>query len=140
MRNTISFLARPLFILMMTMGWMSAHAAGAEDEVLAAMTAFHEAEVAGDMDAIMNSYADSFTDSMGTTKEVVYGFFQMAVESGALLSMEVDMQEATVIVTADTAVVEPVRYVSGFGPSSYRYTLQKEADGQWRFINSEMLQ
>jgi len=63
----------------------------------------------------------------------------MAVDSGALRDMETDMRETIVVVTADTAVVEPVHYVSGFGPPSYRYTLQKEADGQWRFINSEML-
>lgn len=139
MRNTIAVLARCLSILTIAMACMNAHADDAEDEVLAAMTVFHQAEVAGDMDAIMNRYSDEFADPMGTTKAIVHEFFQMAVDSGALSSMEADMQEATITVTADIAVVEPVYYVSGFGPSSYRYTLQKEADGQWRFINSEML-
>ena len=140
MRNSLSKFTVMLMILVLSTGCTSIGGPSANDDVLAALSAFHAAEVSGDMDVIMDTYSDDFADPMGTRKDGVEGFFQMAIGSGALRSLEVDMQDSQLSVDGDMAVIGPVRYTSGFGPSSYRYTLKKESDGVWRFVNSEMIQ
>jgi ketosteroid isomerase-like protein len=109
------------------------------DEVLAALEAYHAAERAGDVPAILDAYSDDFADAQGTGKSVLLGFFQAIVDGGVLDDLEVDMAATEVQVDGDIAIVQPITYTTMLGTNTYAYRLAREEDGVWRFVYSEQL-
>jgi ketosteroid isomerase-like protein len=110
-----------------------------EQEVLAALEQYHTSERAGDVAGILNAYSDDFEDVQGTDKSVLRGFFETIVAQGILDNLQVDMEATVVSIDGDTALVAPITYTSVMGSDTYAYRLRKEADGEWRFIFSEMI-
>jgi ketosteroid isomerase-like protein len=111
----------------------------AEDEILATLAEFHAVEKAGDVDKMLMSYSDDFTNSLGGTKPMLRGFLDTLAAQGVLQSISADMEKCEIVVAGDNATIAPVLYTSSLGPSTYVYKMRKEADGEWRFINAEQI-
>ena len=133
------FLHASIGTLLMIGACAAAPLQSSEEEVWAALDAFHAAELAGDVPSIMDAYSDQFSDAQGTSKEIVRGFFQGAVDQGMFADLTIDMAQTNVTVVNGIATVQPITYTSGFGKATYSFRLRKESDGAWRFVGSTQL-
>lgn len=114
-------------------------ASAPEEEIVSALAAFHEAEREGDLDGILNAYAEDFVDAEGTSKAIVAEFFGVLISQGLLAGLVVDMAAMEIRVDGDSASAGPVTYHTGFGSNTYNYDLRRELDGEWRFVSNELL-
>ena len=108
-----------------------------EEEVGAALDAYHNAEKAEDVDGMVAAFSEDFTNSMGATKSMLRAFFEGAVSMGLLPELVIDMENCEVNVEGNTATAGPVTYKTSSSTETYSYKLKKEEDGVWRIINSE---
>ncbi len=109
-----------------------------EEEVLAMLDTYHVAELAKDVSTMTEAFSNDFSNSQGATKAVLQQFFQGLVDYGALDNLKINMDNAEVAIDGDTATIKGVSYTSSMGTATYAYTLQREADGIWRFVTSEV--
>ena len=109
------------------------------EEVQAALDRFHTAEKSGDLETVLDTFSDDFSNSLGATKPILRGFFAPLIAQGVLQQMTIDDTKAVIDVDGDSATVTPVTYTTGMGAMSYVYTFRKEADGNWRIIQSETI-
>ena len=109
-----------------------------EEEVLAMLDTYHVAELAKDVSTMTEAFSNNFSNSQGATKAVLQQFFQGLVDYGALDNLKINMDNAEVAIDGDTATIKGVSYTSSMGTATYVYTLQREADGIWRFVTSEV--
>jgi ketosteroid isomerase-like protein len=109
------------------------------EEILTALTEYHTAEKAGDVEQMLVTISDDFSNSQGATKPMLRGFFGALAAQGVLQTVSVDMAKCEITVEGDSAILEPIVYTSSMGLASYSYKMRKEADGVWRLINSEQI-
>jgi len=107
------------------------------EEVLATLTAYHEAERAEDVERMLAAFSEDFSNSQGTTKPLLRAYFEGLVAEGNLPGLGINMEDCRISVEGDSAAVGPVIYGSLMGGTSYVYRLKREADGIWRIVNSE---
>jgi ketosteroid isomerase-like protein len=99
---------------------------------------YHVAELAKDVSTMTEAFSNDFSNSQGATKAALQQFFQGLVDYGALDNLKINMDNAEVAIDGDTATIKGVSYTSSMGTATYVYTLQREADGIWRFVTSEV--
>ena len=134
---------RTVFLLLITMAVGNTAATAeesAEQQVREALHAYHLAEIQGDLDGILNAYAEDFMDPQGATKPMLSEFFQALVAQGLLYELEVDMSAIVIEVDGDRASAGPVSYTTALGSNTYSYHLRKDTDGSWRFVSSLVLE
>jgi len=112
-------------------------ARGPMREVTAVLAGFQTAWEAQDVDKVMAAYSDEYSDSSGADKSSVRAFYSGLVAQGKLQETAMDLKRCGIAVDGDSATAAPVIYSSAAAKTWSRYTLEKEADGVWRIVNSE---
>ena len=133
---------RTIYSLLLLLGLTTSIAVadeGPEQQIRNALDAYHQAEVQGDLDSILNAYSEDFVDPQGVTKPVLTEFFRALVIQGILHDLVVDMSRIIIQVDGDGASVGPVSYTTMLGTNIYSYKMRKESDGSWRFTGSSVL-
>lgn len=110
-----------------------------DQQIRQALNDYHTAEVQGDLDGILNAYAEDFTDPQGATKPMLTEFFRAMIAQGVLKNLEVDMSNLSIDIDGDRASVGPVAYSTALGTNAYSYQMRKDKDGSWRFVSSKVL-
>ena len=108
-------------------------------QILGALNSYHQAELEGDLDGILNAYADDFVDPQGATKSMLAEFFMALVSQGLLNDLKVDMSSIVIEVEGERASAGPVSYSTALGTNTYSYQMRKDRDGSWRFIRSRLI-
>ena len=102
-------------------------------EVLAAMETYASAIANTDIDALGDSYSDTWQGSKDITKAQLIDHYKGS--SG----LRVDLESAEIHIDGDSAKVSPVSVLSSKGSVTYSHTLKKEPDGVWRIRRSETI-
>lgn len=108
-------------------------------EVENAMRAHFNARKSGEMEALISSYSDEWTDSKGFKKESLrddHLSFAMGVMSGEI---HINVDDAKITQDGDFKIYSPVSVHSSKGSISYAYCLKKESDGIWRIVYTKTL-
>ncbi len=126
-------------ILMLLCGYQLMAAEPPEQAIRDRLDAYHLAERSGDLDGILDMYAEDFVDPQGANKAVLEGFFRTLIEQGLLSGLEADMSATDISVEGLSATAGPVSYTTALGTNSYAYRLRKDEDGRWRFVASQQL-
>ena len=90
-----------------------------------------------DIDKMLSSYSEDYSGSNGETKEQVRGFLGQIKEQGYLTGSEMDLDEAKIKISGNTATVEPIRYAGDWGEMETSRVLKKEKDNVWRVVTSK---
>jgi beta-fructofuranosidase len=110
-----------------------------ESDVLAAMEAHIAARVSGDVETVIDSYSDDWTDNKGFVKSSLKQGHLAFTVGATEADVEIDLSLADILVEGDTATCRPVTVFSAKGSITYGYTLKREADGVWRLIYTETI-
>ena len=110
-----------------------------EREVLAAMQAHVAARMSDDMDAVVDSYSDQWTDDKGFTKGTQKDWHIASAVGDAKLEITIDLRTVEILVDGDAATFSPVRTDTAKGRTSQKHQLRKEADGVWRIVYSQVV-
>ena len=110
-----------------------------EREVLAAMQAHVAARMSDDIDAVVNSYSDQWTDDKGFTKGTQKDWHIASAVGDAKLEITIDLRTVEILVDGDAATFSPVRTDTAKGRTSQKHQLRKEADGVWRIVYSQVV-
>jgi ketosteroid isomerase-like protein len=108
-----------------------------EESITQALLTMKAGFIANDVDQILSVYAEDFEGSDGRDKDAVREFLQGMVDQGLWDDMEVNMEDAEIVVMDDSASASPVSFVSDWGAVNIIYTFRKGADGVWRVFSSE---
>ncbi|RPG46195.1 MAG: glycoside hydrolase family 32 protein [Gammaproteobacteria bacterium TMED134] len=108
-----------------------------ENEVLAALEAHVAARVSGDVDAVMESYSEAWTDDKGFTKRSFHEGHLSFTQGASGDDIEVDLSQTKIVMKGEEATCSPVTIYTVKGSITYGYRLRQEADGIWRFIYSQ---
>ncbi len=109
------------------------------EEVTAALADSQAAWQAHDLEKIIAGFSGDYSNSQGLDKSGLRGFFEGLAAQGILQSITMGIEACEIVVDGDSATATPITYDAPTGKTSYQYTLKKEADGVWRFINSEQI-
>ncbi len=89
-----------------------------------------------DVDKMLSSYSEDYEGGQGESKEQVRQFHEQIKNQGVLTGSEMDLDEAKIKITGNTATVEPIRYVGDWGEMQTSRVLKKEKDNVWRVVGS----
>lgn len=104
---------------------------------LAVLAELHKAQKAQDLDRIMATYSEAWTNLEGADKSGLRSYFEGALAQGAYRDLTVDRQDCDIAVDGNSVTVTPVAYRSPTRGTTYTsFTMQKEADGVWRIASS----
>lgn len=103
------------------------------------MQAHIEARIRGDVEAVIDSYSDDWTDSKGFTKTQLREGHLAFTVGATDATIDVLLHDAEIQVNGDTATCHPVAVLTEKGSITYGYTLRKEDDGVWRLIYTQTL-
>jgi len=109
-----------------------------EELIMQALTGYNAAMVAQDLDKMMAAYSEDFEGENGESKDDVRDFFSGVIDQGYLEDLEVDMKDCEIKIEGGKAAVGPVGYSGSFGSVSFEYTMKKDSDGVWRFVETSM--
>lgn len=109
-----------------------------EEQVMATLQAYKAGWIEQDIDKIMATYSDDFTNPAGGTKAGVRTFFDGYKAQGVMQSTRVNLKECKITIDGDIASASPVKYHAA-STSSWLYRLKKDADGVWRIISSRQV-
>jgi hypothetical protein len=110
-----------------------------ESEVLAAMQAHVAARMNDDVDAVVSSYSDQWTDDKGFTKRTQKDWHIASAVGDAKLEITIDLRTVDILVNGDEATFSPVRTDTAKGRTTQKHQLRKEADGVWRIVYSQVV-
>jgi ketosteroid isomerase-like protein len=114
-------------------------AGDAEAEVKAVMDDYRTAMLTGEVASLLDLYSENWSDLHGSTKEDLKEGYKGTAEKGPAKGLEVDLSGIEVVIDGDVATVSPVTLSAPQGSITYTHTLQKEADGVWRFVRTVTL-
>ena len=103
------------------------------------MQAHVAARMSDDMDAVVNSYSDQWTDDKGFTKGTQKDWHIASAVGDAKLEITIDLRTVEILVDGDAATFSPVRTDTAKGRTSQKHQLRKEADGVWRIVYSQVV-
>ncbi|MFC1737532.1 hypothetical protein ACFL1G_00590 [Planctomycetota bacterium] len=113
---------------------------GSSDQQLVCntMAGWKNAVTEKNLDAIMENYSEDFTSERGTGKEQTRDFMESIIYQGYLDDVEIDIDNADINITDDTAEFYPVQIQSQMVQSlSLKFTLKKEDKKTWRIFRSD---
>jgi ketosteroid isomerase-like protein len=108
-----------------------------EDLINTTMADWSAALIAHDMDKLMETYSESYTNSQGGDKASVREFISGVIDQGYLDNTKVNLEDAEIKIEGEKADIGPVEVISDSGTYVLDYTLQKE-DKAWLIVGSEM--
>ena len=111
----------------------------AESEILAAMQAHVAARKSGDVDAVVNSYSEEWSDDKGYRKQTLQNWHLGSTYDDAEIDITIDLRTVEIIVDGDEANISPVRMDSAKGRTTYRHRWKKETDNIWRLIHTQTI-
>jgi len=111
----------------------------AEDEVLAAMQAHVEARARGDIQVVVDSYSEEWSDDKGYRKQTLSGWHLGSIYEGTKLDITIDLRAAEIVIDGDEAIISPVCLDSAKGRITYSHRWKKEADNIWRLIHTQTI-
>jgi beta-fructofuranosidase len=126
-------------VLLMCAFMGTLEAGDAEAEVKAVMDDYRTAMLTGEVASLLDLYSENWSDLHGSTKEDLKEGYEGTAEKGPAKGLEVDLSGIEVAIDGDVATVSPVTLSAPQGSITYTHTLQKEADGAWRFIRTVTL-
>ena len=85
-----------------------------ENEVLAALEAHVAARVSGDVDAVMESYSEAWTDDKGFTKRSFHEGHLSFTQGASGDDIEVDLSQTKIVMKGEEATCSPVHIDSQF--------------------------
>jgi len=107
-------------------------------EVEAVLAEFEAAAEGGDVEGLMAAFSDDWHNSSGWDKPMLRDTIESSVARGE--KSAVDLAQCEIAVDGDAATAGPVVYDSPTtGRIMLRFTVEKEADGVWRFVYDEMI-
>lgn len=109
------------------------------EQATAALTAYHIAEQAQDVEGMLAAFSEDFSNSQGANKSMLRGFIEGGVSMGMFSDLTIDMEKCKIRVNGDAATAGPVTYRTPATTGTYSYRLKIEPDGVWRIINSEIV-
>ena len=113
------------------MGWKS--------EVESAMSAHIDARKSGDIETVISSYSDEWTDSKGFTKDSLRDGHLAFTIGATSEEVQINLDEAQITQNGDLKIYSPITIHTSKGTISYAYTLKKENDDVWRIIYTKTL-
>ena len=131
-----------LFLLLssaLLLGGCASFGPSAEADAAEALHQFHEAEITGDVNGMVNAFSDTWSNSEGATKSVLRGYFEGAVAQGSFRNLTVDEDRIKYAVNGNIVTAEPVIYNAATAPATFVYKLKLESDGVWRIIRSDQI-
>ena len=91
---------------------------------------------AKDLNGLMILYSENYISSSGSSKLAMRERMAGAIERGSLDNVEINIQNARLVVLGDKATFGPVEIRDSSGALTIEYTLQKEED-KWLIIGSK---
>lgn len=110
-----------------------------DNEVLAAMQAHAAARVSGDVETVIDSYSEDWTDDKGFNKSSLREGHLAFTVGATDADVEIDFGEANIVVEGETAACSPVSIYTSKGSITYGYDLKQESDGVWRLTHTRTL-
>lgn len=111
-----------------------------EFEVRAALSAYHDALESSDIDGILGTFSEEYSNAVGATKSMLAPFFSDPGVMAAMKGQEANLENTIFTVEGDVVTVTPIVYEYSNAPTAtWVYRFKKEQDGVWRLINSEQL-
>jgi hypothetical protein len=111
-------------------------APSAEDLITKTMTDWKTAIEAGDVDAAMMEYSDSYADPEGRGKGDLQAFLEGAADQGYLEGVEVGLEDMIITLSVGEATAGPVSMYGNFGGIDLLVTLVEE-DGEWLITSAD---
>ena len=108
-------------------------------EVGRAMSAHFDARRSGDIETVISSYSDDWTDSKGFTKDSLRDGHLAFTIGATTENVQINLDEARITHDGDFKNYSPVTIHTSKGTISYAYTLKKESDDVWRIIYTKTL-
>lgn len=93
-----------------------------------------KAMAAHDVDALLETYSEDFSDDDGNDKATFGDFIAGAIDQGMLDNVEILLDEIDLTVEGDTATFNGIGLSSDMGGISVDLTFGREADG-WMIIS-----
>jgi len=115
--------------------------AGPSDEQLISTTMdnWKASLMAEDLDKLMAVYSMNYVSTRGTGKDSMREFMNKAFESNFMENVQINIEDAKIMIEGDKATFGPVVFVSERGTFALEYNLQKE-DGAWLIVGSKRLE
>ena len=89
-----------------------------------------------DIDKMVSSYSEDYSGGNGESKDQVREYLGQIKDGGYLAGSEMDLDEAKIKISGNTATVEPIRYVGDWGEMQTSRVLKKEKDNVWRVVET----
>ncbi|MDE0039636.1 MAG: GH32 C-terminal domain-containing protein [Gammaproteobacteria bacterium] len=103
-----------------------------EEAVLAAVENYNVAIKDRDAERQATFFAQSHTGSGRMTKAELLAYLTEEIEQGRDVAKRFVLDDATVIVDEDTAIIDPATLRSPTGGGAFEIRMKREADGVWR--------
>jgi len=115
--------------------------AGPSDEQLVSTTManWRASLISEDLDKLMAVYSMNYVSTRGTGKDSMREFMTKAFESNFMDNVQINIEDAKIMIEGDKATFGPVVFVSDRGKFTLKYNLQKE-DGAWLIVGSTRLE
>ena len=110
-----------------------------KSEVGRAMSAHFDARRSGDIETVISSYSDDWTDSKGFTKDSLRDGHLAFTIGATTENVQINLDEVRITHDGDFKNYSPVTIHTSKGTISYAYTLKKESDDVWRIIYTKTL-
>ena len=95
--------------------------------------------VAEDLDKLMAVYSMNYISTRGSGKDSIREVMTKAFESNFMDNVEINIEDAQVVIEGDKAVFGPVEFISDRVTFTREYKLKKE-DGNWLIVGSTRLE
>ena len=114
---------------------------GPSDEQLVSTTMadWKASLIAEDLDKLMTVYSMNYVSTRGTGKDSMREFMTKAFESDFMDNVQINIEDAEIIIVVDKATYGPVEFVSDRGTFTLEYKLQKEEEA-WFIVGSTRLE
>lgn len=114
---------------------------GPSDEQLVSTTMadWKASLVAEDLDKLMTVYSMNYVSTRGTGRDSMREFMTKAFESDFMDNVQINIEDAEIIIVVDKATYGPVEFVSDRGTFTLEYKLQKEEEA-WFIVGSTRLE
>jgi hypothetical protein len=89
----------------------------------------------------METYSEDYSDQRGGKKATVRDFMTSIKDQGYLDNTRADIEGAKITIDGKTATAAPVRIIGEYRDANelkINWTLKKDKDKVWRFVNSRM--
>jgi hypothetical protein len=115
--------------------------AGPPDEQLVGTTMadWKASLIAEDLDKLMAVYSMNYVSTRGTGRDLMREFMIKAFESDFMDNVDINIEDAEIIIEGDKATYGPVEFISDRGTFTLEYKLQKEEEA-WLIVGSTRLE